>query len=102
MSVCVRSDLCLSLELPLQNASICALNLPCRGPTLGGVSLTVLDSCYQLSCPGISDIHLDGLVSRSLDRCVGLEPLYESEKFILADTEDLEELAIRPLDEPVD
>jgi hypothetical protein len=58
-SVCVRSvrDLLVSLsdELPLQNTSICALNIPVIGPTLGGVSLTVLDSCCQLSCPGLSD-----------------------------------------------
>jgi hypothetical protein len=60
MSVCVHSDLCVCPELPLQNASICALNLPCQGPTLGGVSSTVLDSCCQLLCPGISDIDHHG------------------------------------------
>jgi hypothetical protein len=42
-------------NLPSKKTSICTLNLPCQGPTLGGVSLTVLDSCCQLLCPGISD-----------------------------------------------
>jgi hypothetical protein len=55
MSVSVHSRLCVYPELPLQNASICALNLPCQGPTLGGVSLTVFVSCCQLLYPGISD-----------------------------------------------
>jgi hypothetical protein len=34
------------------NTSICALNHPCQGPTLRGVSVTVHCSCYQLLLPG--------------------------------------------------